>query len=393
MIATATFRRVSLLNMAQQPELLLALVLILLWLRWRRKPSLWNEIAIGACAGWSAITRPIDAICFVTPIFIAMLIRELRTRPKRLLVTLLICTASALPFIALQLVFDRGVTGHWFTTPTDLCFERDMPGLNFGPRGLASYPRPTTRTPDKLLFYDAVILPHITGDLQNHRIRTWYRDQARTIPQLVLPAAVLVVLIPLALLSRRRLAWIIAAPVGLYGMLYPMYPFFIAHYAFVLTPAVAGMVVLGIDGFAEAMGGRGPRARTLLTLVVFGIALGGLPEFYPALRDQSPQQYVALRRIESNIAQLPPEPSVILFSFDPRRDNPHEEPVHNTDAAWPDDQLFIRAHDLGERNHELFAYYASRQPDRRVYFCDRGDGEMRYAGTVGELSRKSRSSP
>jgi len=61
--------------------------------------------------------------------------------------------------------------------------------------------------------------------------------------------------------------------------------------------------------------------------------------------------------------------------------------VHNSETLWPDDAQFIRAHDLGSRNHELIDYYARRQPDRRVYLLDRAANSIQELGTVRELAR------
>jgi hypothetical protein len=75
----------------------------------------------------------------------------------------------------------------------------------------------------------------------------------------------------------------------------------------------------------------------------------------------------------------------VLFRFSDR--NAHEEPVYNTDAAWPDDATVIRAHDLGERrNREIYRYYAQRQPDRAFYRYDRADDSIRFLGFARDLS-------
>ena len=47
--------------------------------------------------------------------------------------------------------------------------------------------------------------------------------------------------------------------------------------------------------------------------------------------------------IEQRLDALPHKPAVVLFHFDPAKNNPHEEPVYNTDVAWPDDAQVIRA--------------------------------------------------
>jgi hypothetical protein len=99
-----------------------------------------------------------------------------------------------------------------------------------------------------------------------------------------------------------------------------------------------------------------------------------------------PAAFAALRDIDEQIDALPREPAIVLFHYN-RGDNPIAEPMHNIDAAWPDDQLIIRAHDLGDRNRELFKYYAKREPDRKIYYCGRDGSGLSYMGTVAELAR------
>jgi hypothetical protein len=381
---------VSLLNLAQQPELVLGLAVIALWLRWRRRPSLWLEISIGVCAGWATITRPIDAICFVAPIFLAMLVRELRLRPRRVGMTFITCVVGAAPLIGLQLFFDRGVTGHWLTTPVSVCLARDLPGLNYGLRTPDRSLRPQTHLAQKIVFYDSAILPQIQREQQHNRIVNWYHEFGGGLPAIGLPVALLVVLIPSSLLVlwRRPAVCVLLAPLILYLVLYPMYPFFAAHYLFVIIPLCAALVAMGVHGIAQtAEPNRAAFVETILFTIVLAMSIASLPELNRRLLDQSPEHFATLRTIEAKIDALPRVPSIVLFHNDPRRDNPHEEPMHNTDSAWPDDELIIRAHDLGARNHELFDYFAKREPSRRVYLCDQEDATIRYLGMVGELAR------
>jgi hypothetical protein len=84
-------------------------------------------------------------------------------------------------------------------------------------------------------------------------------------------------------------------------------------------------------------------------------------------------------------------PAVVLFTYQPGSPIP-EEPVYNTDVAWPDNAPIIRAHDLGPaRNPEIFAYYAKTQPDRTFYIFDwskvqSAEGPLKLLGTARELT-------
>ena len=52
-----------------EEALLLGLVLIWAWLRFRRSRRRAWLVVIGAVAGWTFITRPVDALCFIVPVF------------------------------------------------------------------------------------------------------------------------------------------------------------------------------------------------------------------------------------------------------------------------------------------------------------------------------------
>jgi hypothetical protein len=76
----------------------------------------------------------------------------------------------------------------------------------------------------------------------------------------------------------------------------------------------------------------------------------------------------------------------VLFRYPADGGNPHEEPVYNAKVARPDDARHVRAHDLGDRNVELYRYYAARQPDRVVWLYDRASDRLRPLGPVTELA-------
>jgi hypothetical protein len=78
-------------------------------------------------------------------------------------------------------------------------------------------------------------------------------------------------------------------------------------------------------------------------------------------------------------------PAVVLFRYHPASSF-HEEPVYNDDAARLNDNPIVRAHDLGERNAEIFRYYAEHQPNRTFYRFDRGDASLQRLGTAAELA-------
>ncbi|MDB5301841.1 MAG: hypothetical protein JWO87_3504, partial [Phycisphaerales bacterium] len=68
-----------------------------------------------------------------------------------------------------------------------------------------------------------------------------------------------------------------------------------------------------------------------------------------------------------------------------------EEPVYNTDVAWPDDAPVIRAHDLGDaRNREIYAYYARTQPECMFYrFDPQATPSLKELGRARDLAPAS----
>jgi hypothetical protein len=85
LLGVSAFRWQALTAMSHVPVLLLGLALTRAWLKWRdgmRPRWAW---AIGALAGWAAITRPIDAICVALPIGIAMVMAAWRSRGHALI--------------------------------------------------------------------------------------------------------------------------------------------------------------------------------------------------------------------------------------------------------------------------------------------------------------------
>lgn len=77
-------------------------------------------------------------------------------------------------------------------------------------------------------------------------------------------------------------------------------------------------------------------------------------------------------------------------------DNPHEEPVYNIDVVNIDDAAIIKTHDLvSARNTEIIRCYAERQPNRRVYLCDRSTRTLADFGPArtGIATTKGKATP
>ena len=120
-----------------------------------------------------------------------------------------------------------------------------------------------------------------------------------------------------------------------------------------------------------------------------------LPELNPKVDDETFRSPM-MRVLHDQVDRSDLAPAVILFRYHPELpqngDNSCKvEPVYNTETAWPDDAPIIRAHDLGNRNIEIFRYYAARQPQRTFYLFDRGNlaDPLHRLGTAGELANRT----
>lgn len=287
--------------------------------------------------------------------------------------------AGATPFLALQAVFDWGVTGKPWKTPYVSYLEQNQPGSLFGSPS-EEMSRPQTQLPQKQIYFAQLTM------LERHSRSAgpiaWLRSRARTATITALPVASLLLLVPAAFLlaeGRQRWAMLVAAP--LCFALYALNPFFLPHYAVPLTVILALGVVLGARAIEGAipwqLGRRFAATFCPAALVLF--AMASLPQFNKHVSDE-PYRTPLLDHVEQALARIP-GPAVVFFHFAPGVDV-HEEPVYNMDALSPDDAPIIRAHDLGPRNGELLQYYALRQPDRTYYMMDCRTGALYPLGNA-----------
>jgi hypothetical protein len=309
---------------------------------------------------------------------------------------------AAAPFLALQLIQNKGLTGSYSTLPITHYTETEMPGYAaFGrndPARLAAV-KPTSSLPQKQAFFKEFALPlaqeHAGESLGRAIAWRARKTLAYTLPSParpgyvadLWPASLLLVLAPVGLMvvagDPRR--WVLWAPLPLFVLGYLSYPTMLEHYTVVVAPAVIFAALLGATALIEAV--RSPRGRTALSvaaaLVPAALAVGALPELNGWQDDP-----VVWPTMHYNYVELPRQvdaPAVVLFRYSPDA-LVHEEPVYNVDVAWPDDAPIVRAHDLGPRNRQIIEYFARLQPGRRFYRFDRGDGRLTPLGTAAELA-------
>jgi 4-amino-4-deoxy-L-arabinose transferase-like glycosyltransferase len=426
-ISVRRFRVLSTMVMAQVPSALLGLLLLWAWLRWRRDRRPRWALLIGAFAGWAAVTRPVDAIAFALPVALAMLGRswpftlsptfpgamgkrtglpvgqpiapQAHAQPgllghgtratsdngRGLLIRSAIALlAGAMPFLILQLIFDVGVTGRAFKTPYVQYLNQNQPGSTLGsvPSGQAALPE--TALPQKRAYFYWLV-----QDEQANRRSGWEHWLGQRLALTIangLPNVIFLLLLPVGLVGLNRQRWVVAASIPLFFALYLFNPFYLPHYPVPLIAPLAFLAAVGVHGVltwarepvASPMPANGLRWRNMaassLLLGCAALCVGSLPELNPAISDEA-YALPTVTLAEGPLRDAVQAPAVILFRYRPGL-SPDDEPVYNSDVVWPDDAPIIRAHDLGERNAELFRYYAARKPARRFYLFDRGDNAL-----------------
>jgi hypothetical protein len=250
--------------------------------------------------------------------------------------------------------------------------------------------------PQKRLAEEVVTIPAHRQRLETPFLQLFLRKRLQYMLDDSLPWPPLMSLVPVGLLAvvkGRR--WVLWAYVPLLALGYTFHATYLSFYAVAVAPAVIYAVLAGVSALGSVCRARfGGIAIIVLTAVILTVAVVELPEFGGGRRDDFEGAQV-LREVDHELAKVEGTPSLVLIRFGAGC-NPSLEPVYNADVAWPDDAGVIRAHDLGDEvNGRLFAYYAGRDPGRRVYRYDRAaaaGSRVVYLGTVGELAAGARSS-
>jgi hypothetical protein len=387
LLATQWFRLNATLVMSQSPMAVLGLGLLLAWLWWRERIDIRRAALIGACAGWAAIVRPVDALAFALPVGVAML-WQFRTMPlRRALITVGVVILAAAPFLALQLALNRGTTGNFLRAPHTAYLDRDQPQTTYGFHTPDPNARPQSTLPQKRAYYAKFMVP----DVRSHQLSNlgpMLLERLTLTANVALPTKLLLVFVLAGLFALRDVARIVVASVPLaFFALYVPYTFYMPHY---LVPIMAPLLILVVIGGAEiasrikSVEPRRKVERAVLAALVL-IGLASLPEINPRVEDDkifAPRTTL----IRDWIANSVRAPAIVLVRYEPG-DNTHDEPVYNAAVAWPDDAPVIVAHDLGPRNLELLDYYERVSPGRNYYLIDRATLKPQGPGTAADLAR------
>lgn len=393
LLSLASFRWTSIMMMSNGVFLVAELLLFWAWLRWRRNHGRGWAALIGAAAGYGAITRPVDMLCFATAVGIAILF-ELRQKRRLLARTLGLIALGAAPFLAVQVVQNIGITGRWYQTAEGYYVARNYPGFVIGFHKFDSSQVPQLTCPPKQVCLRTWMIDLYRNHTFGNALAHWYPDRLDQLLNVTLGKHVPIIFFFVGLFSLsdiKRLA--LVGAMALFMGVFFAYVFELDQYLIVLIPGMICLVLMGWDSLERTWPTlrSGIRAAMVLMLTVLSISL--LPEFNPGT-DPELGIFQGEREIDHRLALLPQRPAVVLFRFNPNTYSFHADPVYNDSVAWPDDALIVRARDLGdERNWKLFRYYAQRQPDRTFYIYDLGaapgaDPLSPPLGTAHELAGK-----
>jgi 4-amino-4-deoxy-L-arabinose transferase-like glycosyltransferase len=385
------FRTQSTGILSQQPLMLAALLMVWTYLRWRGARSTPSRtawaLALGAALGWAAIVRPIDALAYALPVgalFLLDLWRLYRDSARAAVSTLALVMLPILPFLALQIVLNKGATGDWLTTPYRAYIDRYQPNTSLGFPGDDPSDRPDTVLSQKHVYYELWVRPKV----QRHRpeliLKNFLGERLAMSWVGSVHTVALLILLPLGIRGGLRDRWrsfVLVAPI-LFLVLYTFNPYFLWHYPMVIAPAIILLILFGLDELIRAVAtlGAETRGRAFLALLAVGVCLSAMPEvnlyFGPDdERETASGSIEAIFRQHDVVA-----PAVVLFHY--RVGDTAGADVYNYDVVWPLDAPIIRAHDLAERNRELIEYFVRHDPGRRFYYFERNPNRMTKIGDV-----------
>jgi hypothetical protein len=395
------FYHQSQMVLSEIPFLLGEVVLIWTWLRWRDRQNWRWMIPMGVAAGFAAITRPMDALVIAIPVGIAILV-ELRPGTLRhLLPAAAAAIVGVAPFLGLQIFQNVGVTGSWHVFPSDYYVARNYPAPMLGFYHFDPAKVPVSTCEPK----EDAMRQWIIPAYQNHTISAvpgewiplpkngWFPGRSYDLLLSSLPNEMMLVMVPLAFLSltdiRRK---VIASSMVLFVLGYAAFVFFLAHYMVAIMPAMICLILMGWETLERLWPRIRPAIVTMMVLTLASLSIGAFPQNdpYHAPMLGFPEQKYANEQLDL----LPQSPALVLFHYDPDKCSFHDEPAYNDSVAFPDDAMIVRARDLGPREDKiLFQYYAQRQPDRMVYYYDRGAiGEnrrpLKRLGNVRDLANQ-----
>lgn len=353
-------------------------------LEWRENPRERWLVAMAACIGWMAITRPLTAVGFGIPIGVIVLWRTASTRQWRTLVRPALLGVAILSLIP---IWSARTTGNWRETPyalySKLYFPFDAMGFGFD-----STPPERQLPPDMRPFVDGfgpVHAEHVVDRLPRILFDRWHVMFIDEFRGNRLPLAVFAVLslaaLPLAgwfaiggsiLLTLCYLAFAHPAPWDLYYLeIFPLLPF---------------LTACGIWGTWLAIIKRSDPRRQLglaipqaaVAAVIAGVLL--LQPLHAEVTRAKRYQYrtrVNRAHLAEMTALLPGAQTMVFVHYG--SNHSVNDALISNDADLANTKTWL-VHDLGVADTALLA----RAPDRTPYLYDE-HSEIFYRLTAAKI--------
>jgi hypothetical protein len=330
-------------------------------------------LTLAACAGWSAVTRPLTALAFVIPVAIVVLRRSYARRSWRGL-----ALAAALGGVILGLLplWNARTTGDWRLTPYAL-YGRQY--FNFGMPGSFGLDTTATTAPERSLPPDMQRFDAEQREMvQSHTVAALPRDFVERLRQIgddmwhgwrvvFLPFAVL----GLFALSAAGVYAVAGAAALILAHLAFAHPPFWSLYYYELQPVLAFLTALGVGAAAPRVATWLGSARLSWAAAVFVCIAASLL----AVRDLVSLDRALARRREYargflTLLHRIPEPKAIVFVRYAPDHYIHRSLIVNQ-PDWERAHAWI-VYDRGPDNARLVALV----PDRVPYVFDEATGTL-----------------
>ena len=327
-------------------------------------PRIRDAVLMGAGLGLHLLTRPYESIFLLLSV-----ICYFAPWKKVPIKAAGIAALATLPAVALILVQNKQVTGHWLMLPYQL--SQQQYGV---PMSMTFQPAPAPHrevTPQQALEYRSQLSYRDRNgeSLQSYLLRLEYR--VRYYRFFFLPALYLT--LPFFFLSLRefRFAWV-ALTLLLFALGTNLYPFFYPHYIAALTCLFVLVSVTGLQRLCRLPISTGREAAWMILalcgahfLLWYGVNLFNVEAMLPYETWDQVTPAAPDRRTEV-IDALKDEPGqqLVFVHYSPRHVF-QQEWVYN--AADIDGARIVWARDLGpEQDEQLLHYY----PDRKAWLLD-----------------------
>ena len=171
--------------------------------------------------------------------------------------------AAALPFLILQLVLNRQITGQWLTTPFGRYNDINYPGA-FGFHG-GSAPLHVSDIPEKQLFYEKNVKWLLDQHQLKKLIAIGLKDESGMVARFAIVDPFFWIIAPISLLAmwNRRL-WMVWGMLPVFLLVMSAYAFSwdLSHYYVMVMPATILLSVLPIRFLTDTFPNRAAMIRT-----------------------------------------------------------------------------------------------------------------------------------